>query len=131
MKNDDDGERAYAKLKMDKENASQIEKNYNTAYTELSTKTDETSNYSGYIKDIYDARLAGVTINGVQVDTDKNKITLSLSFDRSVDTQVDYRYRNVLLDYSWIPKDGIQYTDTNLNTKWEVYVNGTTTKKQS
>ena len=110
--------------KMDKENTSQLEKSYNIAYSELSTKTDEVAKYSGYIKDIYDKRLSGVTINGVSVDTKEAKITLSLSFDRSVDSQVDYRYRATLLDLDWIPKNGIQYDDTNLNTKWEVLING-------
>lgn len=117
--------------KMDKENTSQLEKDYNTAYTEISTKVDEIAKYSSYIKDIYDKRLAGVAINGVNVDTKNAKITLSLSFDRTIDTQVDYRYRAVLLDLDWIPKNGIKYEDTNLNTKWEVFVNGTTTKEQS
>jgi len=115
--------------KMDKENTSQLEKSYNIAYSELSTKTDEVAKYSGYIKDIYDKRLVGVTINGVSVDTKEAKITLSLSFDRSVDSQVDYRYRATLLDLDWIPKNGIQYDDTNLSTKWEVLINGTTVEK--
>ena len=106
-----------------------MEKAYNTAYSEISTKVDEIALYSGYIKDIYDKRLAGVTINGVDVDTKEEKITLSLTFDRTIDSQVDYRYRAVLLDLDWIPKNGIQYNDTNLNTKWEVLVNGTTTKE--
>ena len=110
--------------KMDKENTSQLEKSYNIAYSELSTKVDEVAKYSDYIKDIYDKKLAGVTINGVAVDTKEAKITLSLSFDRSVDSQVDYRYRATLLDLDWIPKNGIQYDDTNLNTKWEVLING-------
>ena len=115
--------------KMDKENTSPTEKQYNVAYSEISTQVDEISKYTGYIKDIYDKKLAGVTINGVQVETKEGKITLSLSFDRSIDSQVDYRYRAVLLDLDWIPKNGIQYDDTNLITKWEVFVNGTTTQE--
>ena len=115
--------------KMDKENTSPMEKAYNTAYSEIATKVDEIALYSSYVKDIYDKRLAGVSINGVSVDTNESKITLSLVFDRSIDSQVDYRYRAVLLDLDWIPKNGIQYEDTNLSTKWEVLVNGTTTKE--
>jgi len=115
--------------KMDKKNADPMEISYNTAYSELSTKTDEVAKYSGYIRDIYDKQLAGVTINGVEVDTKESKITLSLSFNRTVDSQVDYRYRATLLDLDWVPKNGILYEDTNLNTKWEVLVNGTTTKE--
>ena len=113
----------------DRENASQMEKNYNIAYSELKATIDGVSEYSSYINDIYAKRLAGVTINGVLVETKYNRITLTLSFDRNVESQVDYRYRAELLDLYWVPKDGIKYTDTNLNTKWEVYVDGTTTKK--
>ncbi|MCR5308132.1 MAG: hypothetical protein K6E24_03970 [bacterium] len=115
--------------KMDKENTSQVEKNYNAAYGLLSEMVDEAAKYSNYIKDIYDKRLSGVTINGVDVDTKEMKITLSLVFDRSVDSQVDYQYRATLLDLDWIPKNGIQYNDTNLSTKWEVFIDGTTTKE--
>jgi cell division protein FtsI/penicillin-binding protein 2 len=115
--------------KMDKENTSALEKSYNVAYTELSAKTDEVAKYSGYIKDIYDKRLAGVTINGIEVNTMDAKITLTLSFDRSIDSQVDYRYRATLLDLDWIPKNGIQYEDTNLSTQWEVLINGTTVEE--
>ena len=115
--------------KMDKENTSDIEKGYNIAYNELSSKVDEVKNYSQYISDIYDKRLAGVTINGVNIDTKKQVITLTLAFDRSVKQQVDYEYRAALLDLSWIPKDGIKYEDTNLYTTWEVLIDGSTTKK--
>ena len=115
--------------KMDKENTSPMEKSYNVAYSEISTKVDEISAYSSYIKDIYDKRLAGVTINGFKVDTNNAKITLSLTFDRTIDSQVDYRYRAVLLDLDWIPKNGIKYEDTNLTTKWEVLIDGATTKE--
>jgi len=115
--------------KMDKKNADPIEISYNTAYSELATRIDETAKYSGYINDIFDRCLAGVTINGVNVNTKDNVIILSLQFDRSVDSQVDYRYRATLLDLDWIPKNGIKYDDTNLNTKWEVLVDGTTTTK--
>ena len=115
--------------KMDKENTSATEKQYNVAYSEISTKVDEIAKYSGYIKDIYDKRLPGVTINGVSVSTENKKITLRLLFDRSADSQVDYRYRAVLLDLDWVPKNGIQYDDTNLSTEWEVFVDGTTTKE--
>ena len=115
--------------KMDKENTSPTEKQYNVAYSEISTKVDEIAKYSTYIKDIYDKKLNGVTIDGVEVDTQEGIITLSLLFDRSVDTQVDYQYRAVLLDLDWIPKNGIKYDDTNLKTKWEVLVDGTTTKE--
>jgi len=114
---------------MDKENTSQLEKNYNVAYTELETQTIDIAKYSGYIDDIYNKRLPGVTINGVSIDTKEEIITLTLSFDRSVESQVDYRYRAALLDLDWIPKNGIKYEDTNLNTKWEVLINGTTTKE--
>jgi len=117
--------------KMDKENTSQLEKSYNAAYSELETQIKEKTKYSDYIYDIYSKILPGVTINGVSIDTKEEKITLSLSFDRSVESQVDYRYRAALLDLDWIPKNGIQYEDTNLNTKWEVLINGTTTKEQS
>ncbi|MBP5446308.1 MAG: hypothetical protein J6Y28_09075 [Acholeplasmatales bacterium] len=110
------------------ENASPLEKDYNTAYSELKTTVDEVSLYSTYISDIYAKQLAGVTINGVDVDTKGNKITLQLTFDKQYE-QVDYRYRAALLDLSWIPKGGIKYEDTNTNTKWEVLVDGTTTKK--
>ena len=115
--------------KMDKKNADPMEISYNTAYTELSSKVDEIAKYSSYVRDIYDKRLPGVTINGVDIDTTNNVITLTLVFDRSVESQVDYRYRAELLDLDWIPKNGIKYNDTNLNTKWEVLVDGTTTKK--
>lgn len=115
--------------KMDKENTSPVEKAYNVAYSEISTKIDEVAKYTGYIQDIYDKRLAGVTINAVEVNCKENKITLSLTFDRTIDSQVDYQYRAVLLDLDWIPKNGIQYNDTNLSTKWEVIVDGTTTKE--
>jgi len=115
--------------KMDKENTSKIEKDYNIAYDELSKKTDEVANYSTYIGDLYSKQLAGVIINGVQVNTEEMKITLNLSFDRTYDSQVDYRYRASLLDLDWIPKNGIKYDDTNLNTKWEVSIDGSTTKK--
>lgn len=115
--------------KMDKENTSATEKQYNIAYSEISTKVDEIAKYSGYIKDIYDKQLPGVTINEFQVNTKANIIILSLTFDRTVDSQVDYRYRAVLLDLDWIPKNGIKYNDTNLRTDWEVLVDGTTTKE--
>lgn len=115
--------------KMDKENASQMEKSYNAAYTELETQTIGIAKYSGYVNDIYGKKLPGVTINGVSIDTKEEIITLSLSFDRSIESQVDYRYRAALLDLDWIPKNGIRYEDTNLNTKWEVLINGTTTKE--
>ena len=115
--------------KMDKKNAGSLEISYNTAYDELSAKTDEIAKFSGYIKDIYDKRLPGVTINGVNVDVVEMKITLTLRFDRSSDSQVDYRYRATLLDLDWIPKNGIQYEDTNLSTKWEVLIDGSTTTK--
>jgi hypothetical protein len=118
--------------KMDKENASQMEKNYNTAYNELSSISSVVSKYSDYIFDIYEAKkgLPGVTINGVEVVMEESKITLTLAFDKTDDYQVDYRYRAKLLDYKWIPKDGIKYSDTSQVTKWEVSVDdGTTTKK--
>ena len=112
--------------KMDKENTSALEKSYNIAYSELSTKTDEIKKYSGYIKDIYDKKLSltGVSITGVEIETSDEKIKLSLSFDRTYDSQVDYRYRAMLLDLNWVPKNGIHYEDTNLNTVWEVLING-------
>lgn len=115
--------------KMDKKNADPMEISYNTAYSELAAKTDEIAKYSGYIQDIYAKKLPGVTINGIKVDTSTNVITLSLLFDRTVESQVDYRYRAELLDLDWIPKNGIKYDDTNLKTEWEVYVDGTTTTK--
>jgi len=115
--------------KMDQENASQLEKSYNAAYKELSAKTDVVIEYSGYIKDIYSKILPGFTINGVSIDTLTGIIKLDLSFDRNVESQVDYRYRAELLDLSWIPKNGIIYNDTNLNTTWEVHLNGTTTQE--
>ena len=110
----------------DKENTSADEKNYNKAYEELSAVVDSTAKYSEYVSQIYGEIIDGVTINGVQIDTMEGIITLSLSFDRNVDQQVDYRYRAALLDLDWIPKNGIKYEDTNLNTKWEVLVNGAT-----
>ena len=110
----------------DKENTSADEKNYNKAYEELSAVVDTTSKYSGYITDIYSKSFDGVEINGVEVDAKENKIILSLTFDRNVEQQVDYRYRAALLDLEWIPKNGIKYEDTNLQTKWEVLVNGPT-----
>ena len=115
--------------KMDKENTSQLEKSYNVAYGELETQTKEVAKYSQYISDIYDKQLPGVTINGIAIDKEEAKITLSLSFNRGIESQVDYRYRAALLDLDWIPKNGILYEDTNLNTKWEVLINGTTTKE--
>lgn len=115
--------------KMDKENTSDIEKGYNIAYNEVSAKVDEIAKYSEYIGDIYDKKLAGVTINGISVETEEKKITLTLLFDRSINAQVDYQYRAALLDLDWIPKNGIQYEDTNLYTTWEVFIDGTTTKK--
>ena len=115
--------------KMDKENASQLEKSYNIAYNELETQTNDIAKYSKYVSQIYEKKLPGVTINGVAIDTKEEIITLTLSFDRSVESQVDYRYRAALLDLDWIPKNGIKYEDTNLNTKWEVLINGTTTKE--
>lgn len=115
--------------KMDKKNADPMEVSYNTAYLELSEKVDETAKYSEYIFDIYDKKLPGVTINAITISTKDNLITLALSFDRSIESQVDYRYRAELLDLDWVPKNGIKYEDTNLNTKWEVLIDGTTTTK--
>ena len=115
--------------KMDKKNADPMEISYNKAYAEISEKVDEIAKYSGYIKDIYDKRLPGVSINGVNVDTQSGIIKLKLLFDRADDSQVDYRYRATLLDLDWIPKNGIKYDDTNLDTEWEVLVDGTTTKE--
>ena len=117
--------------KMDKENTSQLEKSYNTAYSELSSKVDYIAKYSNYIKDIYEQKstLNGVKITSVKIDTKEEIITLNLSFDRTYDSQVDYRYRAMLLDLEWVPKNGINYEDTNLNTVWEVLINGTTTKE--
>jgi len=111
---------------LDKENASQMEKNYNTAYNELSTLTEITAKYSGYVSDIYKAKssLTGVTINSVNIDMKEHKITLTLAFEKTDDYQVSYRYRAKLLDYDWVPKDGIKSTDdTNSTSKWEVSVN--------
>ena len=119
--------------RMDKENASQMEKNYNIAYTELSTTVDVIAKYSAFVENIYTAKdsLYGVTINGVDISPNDHLITLSLSFDKTQDYQVEYRYRAKLLDYNWIPKDGIKSTnDTNSTAKWEVSVeDGSTTKK--
>ena len=119
--------------RMDKENASQMEKSYNTAYNELSSITNITTKYSGYVEDIYSAKesLIGITINGVSISVDKKLITLTLAFDKSEDYQVSYRYRAKLLDYSWVPKDGIKSTDsTNSTAKWEVSVDDGTTIKE-
>ena len=115
--------------KMDKKNADPMDISYNKAYEELSAKTDEVAKYKKYIEDIYSKRLEGVEINGVKVDTASNIITLSLVFDRNVESQVDYRYRAELLDLDWVPKHGIKSDDTNLKTEWEVLVDGTTTTK--
>ena len=121
---------------MDKENASQIEKSYNTAYNELSSVTNITAKYSGYIADIYKAKdtLTGVTVNTVEISMKDHLITLNISFDKTGNNyDVAYRYRAKLLDYNWIPKDGIKSTDsTNSTAKWEVSVDdGSTTKEQS
>lgn len=119
---------------MDKENASQMEKNYNIAYNELSTITDITAKYSSYVEEIYKAKdnLTGVTINGVNISMNSHLITLTLAFDKSGNNyDVAYRYRAKLLDCNWVPKDGIKSTDnTNSTAIWEVSVDdGTTTKE--
>ena len=123
---------------MDKENASQMEKNYNTAFKELSTITDITAKYSGFIDDIYKAKesLEGITINGVEISMKDHLITLNLSIDKRITTtnyDVAYRYRAKLLDYSWVPKNGIKSTENaNSTAKWEVSVDdGSTIEEQS
>ena len=115
--------------KVNKENADYMEIKYNTAYKEIATAIDNVTVYTEHIKDIYKKQINGVTINSVTVDFDNELITLVLTFDRTVDKQVDYRYRAILLDLYWVPKNGISYEDTNLTTTWEVKVDGTATKK--
>lgn len=110
------------------ESATAIEKAYDVAYNELEEKSKSISIYTTYIHDLYNVKINGVTINGVTMDPIHSTITLSLYFDRSVDSQVDYRYRAAILDLDWVPAKGVNYEDTNANTTWEVLVDGTGTK---
>ena len=115
--------------KVNKENANDMEIKYNKAYDEISSQIDDMAEYVTYVEDIYANVLPGVSIGNIQVKIKESKIILGLSFDRTNDKEVDYRYRSLLLDLKWVPVNGVIYNDTNLNTTWEVYVDGTTTQK--
>ena len=64
-----------------KENSSDIEINYNKAYTELAAYVDGVAKYTGYVQDIYEAVIPGVTINGFAINSSASTITLTLEFD--------------------------------------------------
>ena len=111
------------------ENSSQMEINYNKAYTELATYVDGIAKYTTYIQDIYNARIPGVTINGVAIDSNESVITLTLEFDTiNYSTEIIFKYRTALLEYDWVPKGGIDLEEGSRQT-WEVKVDGTTTKE--
>ncbi len=115
--------------KKNQENSSDIEINYNKAYTELATYVDNVAMYSKYIQDIYDARINGVTIRELVVNSRASKITLSLEFDTiNYSTEIIFEYRTALLEYDWVPKGGIDLEEGPKQT-WEVKVDGTTTKE--
>jgi cell division protein FtsI/penicillin-binding protein 2 len=127
-------ERDALKAQLDAKNSnntSEFEKNYNVAYDELSAAIDSIKDYTRYIEDIYNSVLPGVTINEIEVRCDQQKFVLMLTFDRSQEgqSQVNYEYRNALLDLDWVPTNGVVYSDTSLNTRWEVLVDGSTTKE--
>ena len=112
-----------------KENSSELEINYNKAYEELSAYVDNVSSYIEYINDIYDARIAGVNINGFEINPEKSVIKLSITFEvDTYTTEIIYKYRTALLEYDWIPKGGIDLQEGS-NQTWEVKVDGTTTKE--
>lgn len=112
-----------------KENSSDIEINYNKAYTELAAYVDDIAKYSGYINDIYSAKIAGVTINGFVIDSNASVITLSLEFDTiNYSTEIIFEYRTALLEYNWVPKGGIDLEEGPRQT-WEVKVDGATIKE--
>lgn len=110
------------------ENASTFEKNYNAAYNELATLVDSSAIYVDYINDIYAAVLDGVTITSIKIDPSQSQIELGLYFDKEKDSQVDYRYRAALLDYEWIPINGIDYSDFNVSTHWVIHTIAPTTE---
>lgn len=114
-----------------KENSSDIEINYNKAYTELAAYVDNVAKYTEYVQDIYDARagISGVTINGIKINTANSTIVLSLEFDTDkYSTEIIFEYRTALLECDWIPKGGIDLEEGQTQT-WEVKVDGTTTKE--
>ena len=112
-----------------KENSSDIEINYNKAYTELSAYVDVVAKYTGYVHDIYDAIIPGVTVNGFEINSNESTITLSLEFDTTnYSTEIIFEYRTALLEYDWVPKGGIDLEEGPVQT-WEVKVDGTTTKE--
>jgi len=112
-----------------KENSSELEINYNKAYTELAAYVDTVSLYSGYIEDIYDAIIPGVTINEFKVDSINSVIVLKLRFDiTTYSSEIIFKYRTALLEYDWVPKGGIDLEEGSTQT-WEVKVDGTTIKE--
>ena len=115
--------------KKNQENSSDIEINYNKAYTELSAYVDNVAKYTDYIQDIYAARIPGVSIEGVSIDSNNSIIILKLEFDTiNYSTEIIFEYRTALLEYSWVPKGGIDLEEGPKQT-WEVKVDGTTTKE--
>jgi len=111
------------------ENASQLESNYNKAYSELSGYVDNVALYKSYINDIYNARIPGVTINGFSIKPGASIIELSLYFDTTTyPKEIIFEYSTALLEYDWIPKGGIDLQEGQ-NQTWEVKVDGTSTKK--
>jgi len=112
-----------------KENSSDIEINYNKAYTELAAYVDGVAKYSEYVRDIYEAVIPGVSINGFVVNSVDSTITLSLDFDTTnYSTEIIFEYRTALLEYDWVPKGGIDLEEGSRQT-WEVKVDGTTIKE--
>lgn len=91
----------------------------------ISVSNEEISTYQTIFdqmkNDIYDCVIPGVNIVEITNYKSDNKLDLKLEFDRTIDSQVDYRFRAKLLDLDWIPKNGIKYEDLNLNTTWEIY----------
>jgi hypothetical protein len=112
-----------------KENSSDIEINYNKAYTELAAYVDGVAKYTEYVNDIYEAVIPGVTINGFAINSAASTITLTLEFDTTnYSTEIIFEYRTALLEYDWVPKGGIDLEEGPKQT-WEVKVDGTTTKE--
>ena len=112
-----------------KENSSDIEINYNKAYSEIASYVDSVAKYKVYIQDIYDEIIPGVTINGFSINSIDSTITLTLEFDTTnYSTEIIFEYRTALLEKEWVPKGGIDLEEGTVQT-WEVKIDGTTTKE--
>jgi len=111
------------------ENSSEMEINYNKAYNELVENVENVASYVEYIRNIYSARITGVTINSFEISPKESKIALDLSFDTdNYGTEIIFKYRTALLELNWVPKGGIDLQEGE-NQTWEVKVDGTTTKE--